>query len=111
MDRLSVILNSSNIGGRIGHTFLYQLCYTDDLCLTSLPSAGMQILLKLCSRYPIDHSLTYNVKKYFSLCFIPRTVKFSRSNLYLDSLVVPHVSYLGIVVCPQKTVTVTLEDR
>ena len=41
MDGLSVLLNSSNIGGQIGYTFLNHLCYADDLCLISLSSAGM----------------------------------------------------------------------
>ena len=62
----------------------------------------MQKLLNLCSKYAVDHSLTYNAKKPFSLCFIPRTVKISRPQLYLDTLVIPHVSdckYLGIIVC------------
>ena len=35
MDNLSVSLNSSNIGGRIGNIFHNYLCY-DDLCLISL---------------------------------------------------------------------------
>ena len=63
MDVLSVLLNSSNIGGQIGYTFLNHLCYADDLCLISLSSAGMQKLLNLCSKYAVDHSLTYNAKK------------------------------------------------
>ena len=105
--------NSSNVGGQIGHTFLNHLCYADDLCLISLSSAGMQKLLNLCSKYSVDHSLTYNAKKPFSLCFIPRTVKISRPQLYLDTLVIPHLSeskYLCIIVY-QRTVTVTLKDR
>ena len=55
MDELSFILNSSSIGGQIGHTFLNNLCYADDLCLISLSSAGMQKLLNLCSKYDLDH--------------------------------------------------------
>ena len=105
MDGLSVLLNSSNIGGQIGYTFLNHLCYADDLCLISLSSAGMQKLLNLCSKYAVDHSLTYNAKKSFSLCFIPRTVKISRPQLYLNTLVIPHVSeckYLGIIVCQKN---------
>ena len=50
--------------------------------------------------YAVDPSLTYNAKKYFSLCFIPRTVKISRPQLTLDTLVVPHIfkcKYLGIM--------------
>ena len=65
----------------------------------------MQKLLNLCSKYAVDHSLTYNAKKAFSLCFIPRTVKISRPQLYLDTLVIPHVSeckYLGIIVCQKN---------
>ena len=57
MDWLSLLLNSSNIGGQIEHsTFLNHLCYADDLCLISLSSAGMQKLLNLCSQYAVDHS-------------------------------------------------------
>ena len=65
----------------------------------------MQKLLNLCSKYAVDHSLTYNAKKSFSLCFIPRTVNISRPQLYLDTLVIPHVSeckYLGIIVCQKN---------
>ena len=36
MDELSVLLNRSDIGGQIGHTFFNHLCYADDLCLISL---------------------------------------------------------------------------
>ena len=101
MDGLSVLLNSSNIG----YTFLNHLCYADDLCLISLSSAGMQKLLNLCSKYAVDQSLTYNARKSFSLCFIPGTVKISRPQLYLDTLVIPHVcecKYLGIIVCQKN---------
>ena len=67
----------------------------------------MQKLLNLhvCSKYAVDHSLTYNANKSFSLCFLPRTVKISRPQLYLDTLAIPHVSeckYLGIIVCQKN---------
>ena len=101
MDGLSVLLNSSNIGGQIGHTFLNHLCYADDLCLISLSSAGMQKLLNLCSKYAVDHSLTYNAKKSFSLCYIPRTVKIRRPQLYLDTLV--QGVYLMLVRSPEAS--------
>ena len=45
MDRLSILLNISNIGGQIGHTLLNRLCYADNLCLIS-------------SKYVLDYSLT-----------------------------------------------------
>ena len=99
MDGLSVLLHSSKIEGQIGHTSLNHLCYADDLCLISLSSAGMQKLLNLCSKYAVDHSLTYNAKRSFSLCCIPRTVKISRPQLYLNHVSVSECKYLGIIVC------------
>ena len=66
--------------------------HADDLCLKSLSSAGMQKLLGICSEYAIDHSLTYNANKSFSLCFIPGTLKFDRPALYMDNLLIPSVS-------------------
>ena len=32
MDKLSIALNSSGIGGYLGNVFLNHLCYADDLC-------------------------------------------------------------------------------
>ena len=65
----------------------------------------MQKLLNLYSKYVVDHSLTYNAKESFSLCFTSTTVKTSRPQLYLDTLVIPHVSeckYLGIIACQKN---------
>ena len=65
----------------------------------------MQKSLNLCSKYALDHSLTYTGKTSISLCFIPRTVNISRPQLYLDTLVIPHVSeckYLGIIFCQKN---------
>ena len=43
MDKLSIALNSSGIGGYLGNVFLNHLCYADLLvCLISLSSTGMQ---------------------------------------------------------------------
>ena len=68
IDQLSIKLNRSGIGGNIGGHLINYLCYADDLCLISLSSAGMQKLLDMCS-YAIEHLLTYNGSKSFSLCF------------------------------------------
>ena len=74
------------------NTFLNYLCYADDLCLIRLPSAGIQKLLNLCSKHAVDSSLTYDAKKCFSLCFIPRTVKISKPQVNLDTLEIHHIS-------------------
>ena len=71
MDQLSIRLNRSGIGGDMGSHLINDLCYADDLCLISLSSAGMQSLLDICNTnsYAIDHVLTYNSSKSYSLCF------------------------------------------
>ena len=76
MDQLSIKLNRSGIGGNIGGHLINHLCYADDLCLVSLSSAGMQKLLDMCSSYAVEHLLTYNESKSFSLCFNLSILKF-----------------------------------
>ena len=50
MGDLSVLLNSSNIGGQIKNIFLNNLCQAEYLFLISLSSAGMQNYLAICSK-------------------------------------------------------------
>ena len=88
--------------------------YAHDLCLTSLSSAGMQKLLGISSNYAIDHSLTYNAKSSFSLCFIPGTLKFDRPAVYLDNLLIPKVSeckYLCTIICQKNCDLDIKKDR
>ena len=73
----------------------------------------MQKLLVKCSTYAIDHSLTYNAKKMFSLCFIPSILKFGRPALYTNDLLIPNVSgckYLGTIIC-QKNCDVDIKRQ
>ena len=41
MNDLSVLLNDSNIGGKIGGILVNHRSYADDMCLISLSSRGM----------------------------------------------------------------------
>ena len=75
MNNLSLSLNSSGIGGSLGHNIINHLCYADGLCLISLISSGMQHLLNMCDTYAISHQLSYNATKSFSLCFRPKQIK------------------------------------
>ena len=59
MDDLSVSLNSSNIGGRIGTIFLNYLCYADDLCLVSLSILEYWNIVK--TKYMFYHSINKRV--------------------------------------------------
>ena len=105
MDQLSIRLNRSGIGGDIGGHLINHLCYADDLCLISLSSAGMQSLLDICNSYAIEHVLTYNSNKSYSLCFKPKHIKFARPCFYLNWLEIPRVDqckYLGIMICTKN---------
>ena len=55
MDKLSMTLNNTAIGGQIGGQLLNHLCYAHDMCLISISSAGMQELLNVCHSYSIEH--------------------------------------------------------
>ena len=105
MDQLSIRLNRSGIGGDIGGHLINHLCYADDLCLISLSSAGMQSLLDICNSYAIEHVLTYNSNKSYSLCFKPKHIKFARPCFYLNRQKIPRVDqckYLGIMICTKN---------
>ena len=71
------------------------------MCLISLSSTDMQSLLDLCSTYAIEHLLTYNGSKSYSLCFTLKHIKFHAPTMYLNKLEIPRVDqckYLGIMV-------------
>ena len=91
MDGLSVELNQRGIGGDIGGHFINHLCYTDDLCLIRLSSAGLHALLDLCSTYAIEHLLTYNGSKSYSLCFKQKHIKLHAPTLYSNMFKIPRV--------------------
>ena len=74
MDQLSVKLNASIRGGYSGGVLNNHLCYTDDICLINLSSAGMQQLLNICDTYAKEYDLLYNGSKLYSLCFKPNVL-------------------------------------
>ena len=77
MEDLSIKLNQSGLCGDIGGHLIKHLCYGDDLCLIMcLSSAAMQILLDMFNTYAIEHLLTYNGCKSYSMCFKPKHIKF-----------------------------------
>ena len=54
----------------------------------------------MCSTYAIEHLLTYNRSKSYSLCFKPKHIKFYAPCFYLKMLEIPKVNqcnYLGIM--------------
>jgi len=75
--------------------------YADDSCVLAPSPAGLQKLLNICSKYAIKHSILYNHKKTFCICFRPKSMgRMKIPKICLDnvSLVfVNSIRYLGIV--------------
>ena len=63
IDGLNDIFDKSSIGGSIDGNRINHMLYTDDLCIISLSSAGIQQLLSICDQYCAMHSITFNIKK------------------------------------------------
>ena len=63
MNDLSLILNASGTGCRIGDSLINHLMYADDLVIFSPYSAGLQQLLRVCTQYGDDFDIKYNAKK------------------------------------------------
>ena len=101
MDKLSIALNDTAIGGTTGGQLLNHLCYADDVCLISISSADMQQLLNVCHSFSIEHSILYNGTKSYSLCFKLKSIKFERPCFYLGEMIIPKVTqckYLGVII-------------
>ena len=101
MNNHSLSLNSSGIGGSLGDNIINHVSYTDDLCLISLSSSGMQHLLHICDTYAISHQLSYNATKSFSLCFKPKQIIIKSTSFVLGKEIIPAVDkckYLDIKV-------------
>ena len=89
MDKLSIALNDTAIGGNIGGQLLNHLCYDDEMCLISIFSSGMQQLLNVCLSFS------------YSLCFKPNSIKFERPCFYLGEMIIPKVTqckYLDVII-------------
>ena len=106
MDDLSIILNNFGIGGYLGDAFLNHLCYSDDICLISLSSSGMQQMLNICQNYATNHQLLYKGAKSFSLCFKNNDIKNIQPSFYLvhlKILIVEDCKYLEITISTKNS--------
>ena len=72
---LLTMTNQPSSGRDIDGYLVYHLFYADDLRLMNLSSASMQKRLDMCSTYAIEHFLTYNGSKSYSLCFMPKHIE------------------------------------
>ena len=62
MNDLSLILNASDTGCRVGDSLINHLMYADDLVIFSPCSAGLQQLLRICTQYGADFDVKCRVR-------------------------------------------------
>ncbi len=63
MDELSNQLNMCEIGCLYGNLIVNHLMYADDLVIFCSYSAGMQKMLKICTKYGVEYDIKYNAIK------------------------------------------------
>ena len=77
------------------------MLYTNDLCIVSLSSAGLQKLLAICGKYCASHSISFNVKKSVCMFFKCTVNKHCDNSTVLLSGnqidFVQEVKYLGVL--------------
>jgi len=70
-DELSLILQSKNIGCRLGNMIINHLLFADDAAVFAPSANGLQELLGLCSNFAISHNVVFNASK--SQCLIVKS--------------------------------------
>ena len=99
MNDLSLTLNTSGTGCRIGDCLINHLMYADDLVILSPYSAGLQQLLAICSMYGAEFDIKYNAKKSKIMIVRSREDRKARfPEFYLAGMVLgvcSDITYLG----------------
>jgi hypothetical protein len=117
MDALSVDLNETKIGARIGNTFCNHLIYADDVCLITTTLQAMNRLLSICKSYADRHNLEFNPNKTELQCYVPKflhSVKHAINIRFQDAILAHKIviKYLGYSVgCKVKSKKVILSDE
>ena len=107
MNDLSLLLNTSGTGCRVGNLVINHLMYADDLVIFSPSSAGLQQLLRICTQYGSDFDIIYNAKK--SKLMIIRSREDRRAifpDFYLSGTLLSmcnEITYLGHVITDDLT--------
>jgi len=115
VDGLSDILNATSIGGTIGGKLINHMFYADDLCVISLSSESMQMLLNKCNHYCNSHDLVFNVKK--SVCMFYKCCvnkKCDNPVLYLNGNKIDFVQetkYLGVNLSSSMKTTIDVSRQ
>ena len=86
VDELSKMLNNVHVGCLVGTMLVNHLMYADDLVLLSPSTAGLSILLSICSTYGIEYDVMYNSTKSNVLVFRTENVKIALFKSYCTTI-------------------------
>ena len=109
---LSECLNKSGGDGSMNGTFVNHMLYTDDICIISLSSLGLQWLLYTCNHYYKMQKPIFNAKK--SMCIYFITIRNTHCRLpliYLGNRVcqfVQEVKHLGVIIHSTMKTTINV---
>ena len=112
---LSIQLSQTGIGGSIDGKFVNHMTYTDDLCVISLSSSGLQSLLNICTDYCQLRDLTFNAKK--SVCMFFRSSVNKQCGLADTSIsgnmceFANEVKYLGVMINSSLKTTIDVKRQ
>jgi len=99
IDDLSQQLKNVHVGCFMNNVCFNHLNYADDCVLLAPSPAGLQRMLNMCQRFSEQYDMSYNIKKTFCMSFMPKGLKLTVPNLYINGKNLTWVSdykYLGI---------------
>ena len=117
MDELSLELTNKGKGARIGQTVINHLVFADDICLMTITTGTMKILLEICKKYAANHNLAFNPNKTELQCFLPKYMHQIKEDVSINfcGATLKHndsVKYLGYSIsCKVKYRSVILNDQ
>ena len=99
MDELISRLKSTGVGCYMGHHYLGNLGYADDLKLLCPSITGLQKLVDTCQQFAFDFDLLFNTKKTHCICYSLKPPDNLRP-IFLNGVAIPwqqQVKYLGTI--------------
>ena len=90
------MLYNVHVGCLVGTMLVNHLMYADDLVLLSPSTAGLSILLSICSTYGIEYDVMYNSTKSNVLVFRTENVKIALFKSYCTTI---YTTNLAACVC------------
>ena len=105
MEGLSLQLNSTRVGCRVGSIIVNHLAYADDMVVLAPSPSALRTLLSICDMYSSQHDILYSNEKTLCMIFWPKRYKFRNEPRFtLQQKTLAYTSefkYLGMLIRPE----------